>query len=433
MLQSVRDTLGKLLPPEKCEEVLRLADRGLAPPGRPKSNSHIHLPPNFSAFRSVAQAVELAAGQDVRVVGLSNYYDFTVYGEFTELARARGIFPLFGLEIIALIDELVKSGVKVNDPGNPGKIYICGKGICRFGRMTRRARTLMDTIRRSDRQRMKAMTAKMAAIFEGGGLKTGLDDQRVIDLVARRSACPPQAITLQERHVALAFQEALFRMVPPQERAARLGEIFGAQSADRRDACPTDAVKVQNEIRAHLMKTGKPAFVAETFLGFDEAYRLVLELGGIPCYPTLADGANPICAYEDPVDGLIERIKARGIYCAELIPIRNQPDVLVRYVKAMRQAGLVITAGTEHNTLDMLPIEPACAGGRCVPEEIKDIFWEGARVVAAHQFLAAHGRCGYVDAQGNLNGAYGDPEKRIEAFRRIGAAVIQSYFEMCAK
>ena len=32
-------------------------------------NSHIHLPPNFSAFETVEQAVELAADQGVQVLG----------------------------------------------------------------------------------------------------------------------------------------------------------------------------------------------------------------------------------------------------------------------------------------------------------------------------------------------------------------------------
>ena len=59
---------------------------------------------------------------------------------------------------------------------------------------------------------------------------------------------------------------------------------------------------------------------------------------------------------------------------------------------AMRAAGLVVTAGTEHNTLDLLPIEPACLKAAPVPDEVKEIFWEGACVVAAHQFLTLHRR-----------------------------------------
>ena len=49
------------------------AAAGLAPRSRPRSNGHIHLPPNFSAFESVRQAVDLAAEQGVTVLGASNY------------------------------------------------------------------------------------------------------------------------------------------------------------------------------------------------------------------------------------------------------------------------------------------------------------------------------------------------------------------------
>ena len=86
--------------------------------------------------------------------------------------------------------------------------------------------------------------------------------------------------------------------------------------------------------------------------------------------------------------------------CAEFIPVRNTPDVLARYVRAMRAAGLFVTAGTEHNTLDLLPLAPTCLGGAPIPDDIQDIFWEGACVVAAHQYLTLNGRPGFVDDRG---------------------------------
>ena len=109
-----------------------------------KANAHIHLPPNFSAFATVGQAVDLAAQQGVSVLGASNYYDYDVYGEFGKLALARGIYPLFGLEIIAMSQPLRATGVKINDPGNPGKIYVCGKGITRFAPMNAEASRLLS-------------------------------------------------------------------------------------------------------------------------------------------------------------------------------------------------------------------------------------------------------------------------------------------------
>ena len=47
--------------------------------------------------------------------------------------------------------DLRDAGVKVNDPGNPGKTYICGKGITRFDAMTPEATAAARaSIRRND-------------------------------------------------------------------------------------------------------------------------------------------------------------------------------------------------------------------------------------------------------------------------------------------
>jgi len=383
-------------------------------------NAHIHLPPNFSAFDSVGEAVELAAEQGVSVLGASNYYDFGVYRDFARLASERGVYPLFGLEIIALLEDLRESGVKVNDPGNPGKMYICGKGISQFDPMNGEAMRLLQVIRDKDSERMARMVARLADVFASAGLDLGLDETAIKDSIVQRHGCDPATVYLQERHVAQAFQEGLFESRVGGERAEALARLFGTESKD-----PDDAVGVQNEIRSHLMKAGRAAYVAETFVGFDHAYRLILALGGIPCYPTLADGTNPICGYESPVATLIAEVQARGIQFAEFIPIRNSPEVLSHYVHAMREAGLAITAGTEHNTLDMLPLEPACVDGQPVPDDLKEIFREGACVVAAHQHLTARGDPGFVDGTGRPNPAFDSADARIAAFAAMGADVIR--------
>lgn len=406
-------------------DLVARARAGAPPLARLKVNSHIHLPPNFSAFQTVAQAIELSAAQGIGVLGVSNYYDYEVYGDFVEGARKAGIFPLFGLEIICLIDELVKQGVKINDPGNPGKMYVCGKGITRLEPFSAEADRLLGIIRHNDSTRMREVIRKLGEVLAQRGLSIRLAEADVIDMVARRHGCPRQRIYLQERHVCQAFQEAIFARVPAAERIEKLARAFGLTAAPKFG--PEDAVRIQNEIRAQLMKAGKPAYVAETFVNFEQAYRLILELGGIPAYPTLADGTSPFCPFEQPVERLIADLKARGFECAEFIPIRNTPEVLTQYVRAMRAAGLVVTAGTEHNTLDLLPIEPACVKALPVPDEVKEIFWEGACVVAAHQFLTLHGECGFVDAQGKPNPQHPNAAARIAAFKSLGEAVIGRY------
>lgn len=392
---------------------------------RPRCNLHIHLPPNFSAFDSVEQVVALAAAQDVRVLGVSNYYDYRVYNRFEQLAAEHRIVPLYGLEIIALLPELQSAGVRINDPGNPGKLYICGKGITAFDPLPSRAGELLEEIRRKDSERMRRMLERMADLAAAAGIQVRLTEQDVKERIARRHGCPVEAVYLQERHLAQAYQEEIFARYKEADRAVALERFLGGPPASALD----DAVGLQNEIRSRLMKAGKPAFVPETFVGFEHARALILAMGGIPCYPTLADGAAPICEFETPPEDLIGRIKDWNIHMVEFIPIRNEPDVLERYAVAMRRAGLVITAGTEHNTLDLLPLEPQCLRGQPVPECVKELFWEGACVVAAHQARRREGQSGFVDAEGEPNSDFPDAEARISAFAEMGARVIRNTVE----
>lgn len=426
MSNQVEDALDVFKGIGSPEEIRGLAEAGFGTVKPLRVNTHIHLPPNFSAFETVQQAIDLASEEDIGLLGVSNYYDYTVYGEFSERARARGIFPLFGLEIICMQDELRDAGVKVNDPGNPGKTYICGKGITRFGQMTDEAARLLDKIRRNDQARMQSMIDRLRTVFAERGLETSIDVGTVIEMVEHRHNVSRKTVYLQERHISQAFQEVLSENVPAEERLNRLDTLLEAKTSARDSE---DTVTIQNDIRSHLMKAGKVAFVDEAFLSFDEAKRLILELGGIPSYPTLVDGTSPWCPFESDVDKLIATLHHRNVYAAEWILPRNSMDVVRRYVTKMRSAGIVATAGTEHNTLELLPIAPVCSD-RPVPEDLQEVFWEGACVVAAHQFLTLHGECGYVDSIGNPNPRYASSEERIRGLARIGAAVIGRYREL---
>ncbi len=389
---------------------------------RPIVNTHVHLPPNFSSFETVADAVAHAAAEAVAALGASNFYDLRVYRAFAEAAREAGIHALFGIEIIAVLGDLQSAGTLVNDPDNPGRIYLCGKGIARFEQPTPGAEVLMARIREGSDRRIREIADRSAERFAAAGLRTSCSEETITADTAARSGVPPAWVALQERHVARALQEELFRQVPPDGRGSVLAAAFGVPSG----ASPTDAVAVQNEIRSRLMKAGGPAFVPEAAVSFADAYELVLELGGIPCYPTLADGASPICGFEDPPEALADRLLARGVHCAELIPARNRREAVDTYVGAFRRAGILVMAGTEHNTQRRIPIEPACLGGEESSESARDAFWEGACVVAAHQWLVASGQPGYVDGRGRLNPAFDDGEARIRAFREIGAGLIRA-------
>jgi len=389
---------------------------------RPIVNTHVHLPPNFSAFVTADDAVLTAAAQGVRVMGASNFHDQRIYARFAGQARAAGIVPLFGIEFIATDGDLLEAGTRINDPANPGRIYLCGKGVNPFAAPTETAFRLAADARRTDVDRMRLMVALLRTCFAEAGLATLITDDTIAEEVAERAGVERDWVVLQERHVARAFQEAVFLVTAPEDRASLLARTFGGPSAVNIE----DPVAVQGEIRSRLMKTGRPAFVPESPVSIADAYRLVLEMDGIPCYPTLADGIAPICPWETPAESLAERVLARGIHAAELIPNRNQPAVVDAYVTAFRSAGIIVTAGTEHNTAERIPLEPRCADGSLPSEAALDVFWEGTCVIAAHQLLRAQGKPGFVDRDGVPNADFPDAEARIRWFAALGAELIGS-------
>ena len=381
-------------------------------------NTHVHLPPNFSAFDSPEQAVRLAAAEGVWVVGSSNYYDFRAYRRFAAAAAVAGVVPLFGLEINTFASDLV--GMRINDPSNPGRFNLCGKGITRFDPPLDSAARRMAAIRGASDERMSSMTARLSEWFARAGLDGAPTHSQIVATVAERCGVPADWVSLQERHIAEAFQELLFRSVPAEERATALGRMLpGFVRVDT-----SDEVAVQEAIRSNLMKFGTPAFVPEAPVLYDDGYRLILELGGIPCYPIFADAASPISDFEDPPEALAERLLDRAIYCAELFPVRNEPEVVDRYVEVLRGAGIVVMAGTDHNTRRMIPLALTVLGGAPLSERAQAAFWEATCIVAAHQELSAAGHPGYVDDTGRLATGFDDCEGRIRWFAEAGAEVI---------
>jgi len=94
-----------------------------------KVNNHIHTPYSFSAFQSIEEAVRMADSEGVKILGINDFYVTEGYEEFIEKCRIYHIFPLLNFELIGINREDQQSGIRVNDPGNPGRTYITGKGL----------------------------------------------------------------------------------------------------------------------------------------------------------------------------------------------------------------------------------------------------------------------------------------------------------------
>lgn len=381
----------------------------------PVVNTHVHFPPNFSAYGTPSEVVAEAVAQGVRALGISNFYDQQVYARFDAEARAAGIVPLFGLEFITLDDELEAAGTKVNDPANPGRIYFCGKGINPFKEKSDAAAATAAEIREGNDERAEAMVGQLTAHFGASDVATDLDAAAIAAAVAERGDVPVEWVSLQERHVARAYQEVVAAL-PAEEQADALARVYGSPAKSD----PADAVATQGEIRSRLIKAGTPGFVTEVPLQFADAYAYVLAMDGIPTFPILADGAPEMSPFEWPPAALAQELLARNVYAAELIPIRNATSVVTEYVEALTAAGIIVMAGTEHNTLDRIPLDPFCADGP-LPEAARAAFYEATCIVAAHQALVAEGKPGYVDATGAV---VGDPAARRTELAALGHSII---------
>ena len=163
------------------------------------TNVHIHLPPNFGSISSVDEAVRHARDERIAVLGSSNYYDHSIYLPFARAAVQAGIVPVFGIEVLTMDETLREQGVLVNDPKNPGKFYLCGKGLTRFDDIDEQARPIWEKIRTGDAQRIKTMIARLNEIpyLQQTGIQ--LDYSAIARQIAEEKAVPPDTMFLQER------------------------------------------------------------------------------------------------------------------------------------------------------------------------------------------------------------------------------------------
>ena len=61
-------------------------------------NAHLHTPYSFSAFDCVTQALDMAAEEGVKVVGINDFYSLDGYREWSEECGKRRLFPLFNID-----------------------------------------------------------------------------------------------------------------------------------------------------------------------------------------------------------------------------------------------------------------------------------------------------------------------------------------------
>lgn len=150
---------------------------------------------------------------------------------------------------------------------------------------------------------------------------------------------------------------------------------------------------------------------------------MILHAGGIPTYPLLADNLEgEYTAFERNKEALLEELKARNVHSIEFIPNRNDLRLLKEYAGFFWKNEVLVTFGTEHNSPDMIPMKVETRGHIDLDDELKELSYKGACVVAAHQYLKSKGEEGYVKESGERNG------NSLQPFVELGHGVISKYF-----
>ncbi len=374
-----------------------------------KVNNHIHTPYSFSAFQSVAEAVSLAEKEGIKILGINDFYVTDGYEEFIAQCRSRGLFPLLNIELIGIGREDQEAGLRVNDPGNPGRTYISGKGLAFPSILPPgQKKKLEGVVLESNRQ-----VGKMVDL-----LNRWLEyHQTGISLSVGEIFREHAVNLLRERHVAKALRLKLEKAAPHETDLTRLLEqVYGGRPSEKK---VEDKAGIEEELRARLLKSGAPAFVPEdekAFMNLDEITGIIRDAGGIPTYPMLLDGTGgAMTEFEQNREQLLSQLRERGFTSVELIPMRNRIEVLKEYAGYFYEHGFVVSFGTEHNTSVLSPLTVQCKYGVPLDDTLMQISFDGAAYLAAHQYRVVKEGPGY-------------PGESREEMEQLGHAVLNYYF-----
>ena len=380
-----------------------------------KVNAHLHTPNSFSAFKNIDEALDRTVADGVKVVGINDFYSTAGYEAWAVGCKKRGLYPLFNIEFISLNEEDQKAGLRVNDPGNPGRIYLSGKGLSYPFKLDEPYSSQLAGVVKESNAQVEAMCGKVNEILDAVNAGFSLDFEWIKNELTSG--------LIRERHLAKALRLKAYEASNnnPLDIRILFHKLFGGKELK---SAVTDFAGVENEIRANLLKAGGGAFVPEdpkAFLPMQTVCKIIVAGGGIPTYPFLADDAKGgYTDFESDLERVAKQLTERGFHSVEFITTRNSVDLLEKYASYLHDQGFVVTFGSEHNTPAMEPIELFARNGTPLTERLMQINYEGACVVAAHQHLVAQGLRGYVDWNGQA-----DRSKRNE-FIKLGAELIEN-------
>ncbi|MGQ9617228.1 MAG: PHP domain-containing protein [Spirochaetota bacterium] len=349
-------------------------------------NLHIHTNESFSVFKSPTEAVWYAYRDDIEYFGINDHYTIDGHDEFRLACEVAGIKPTFSIEAIAMDEEAFRSRRRYNDPNNPGRCYLIGKGVVRKLLPGGRGERLLRSLTGSIRERNRKITEKLNRYLEDHGFHLVLSYDEVEALTPRGNTT--------ERHVVQALCERLNREFTNLKiRKQVYSELL---KCDVDENTLLDKARLLTLVREKLVKIDRPCYVEEdpsAFTSIQNLVELYLEYGSVPTYPFMG---NPITEEEEDLEALISRVMRNCLYALDIIDYRTEVWRAREIIEVASHYGLPVFIGTEHNTKDMVPL----VGPVASQPEFDEYFRRSANFVIGHQVMERLCNFGAVTPEG---------------------------------
>jgi len=366
-------------PDKRIEALAEVVKKDRAGKRKRWINLHVHTNESFSAFSSPTEAVLRAHEQEIKYFGINDHYTIAGHPEFRAACEIVGIRPVFSVEAIAMDSEALRKKRRYNDPANPGRVYVIGKGVTRDLDAHSTAHAILTGMREAIRWRNEKIVAKLDSYARGKGCELGFTYDDVRSLTPRGNTT--------ERHVVQAFFEKVCELSDELDERAK----FFSRLVD----VPINAENVreqagiQNLLRARLIRSGRPCFVEEDSRAFTAVENLVNIHRGYGAIPSYGLMGNPVTEEEEDIEKLIMKMRNFGIYALDLFEFRTELSRARHIIDTASSLGVPVFIGTEHNTKNTLPL----TGDIGKEPELFPYLKKSADFICGHQLLST--MCGY--------------------------------------
>jgi hypothetical protein len=349
-------------------------------------NLHVHTNQSFSYFRSPVEAVWHAYNQGIKYFGINDHYTIDGHSEFRSACEIMKLKATFSVEAVAMDQDRLRRKRRFNDPDNPGRIYIIGKGVACDLEEESREQKILQTMRDSIRERNKKITEKMNKYCDDKGCAVDLSYSDVRSLTPRGNTT--------ERHVAQAFCEKINSLYP--DINMRQSIYKKLLDTDIDEETLSDAANLQTIVRAKLVKNSMPCYVEESSRAFTTIKNLVdihRKYGAIPSYGLMG---GPITEEEEDLEELVDTVTGFGMFAFDMFEFRTELNRAKEIIEIAAFYGIPVFIGTEHNTKTLMPLTGEIGKAPEAYEYLK----KSADFILGHQLMSHLCGFGYLNEKG---------------------------------